>query len=127
MKKNNFTLLEVLCAMVILAGGISLLMWQMTTSVKRLDINRSNWEQTHDLTQAAEFVLIHGENKTLDPSLFIGDYQVEYSFSESELKPENSMLSRRSLKKLSIQLIKDGEEIDSLVMDTFVEEGNHAN
>ena len=85
MKKNNFTLLEVLCAMVILAGGISLLMWQMTMAVKRLDINRSNWEQTHDLTQAAEFVLIHGENKALDPSLFIGDYQVEYSFSESEL------------------------------------------
>ena len=89
MKKNNFTLLEVLCAMVILAGGISLLMWQMTMAVKRLDINRSNWEQTHDLTQAAEFVLIHGENKALDPSLFIGDYQVEYSFSESELKPKN--------------------------------------
>ena len=50
MKKNNFTLLEVLCAMVILAGGISLLMWQMTMAVKRLDINRSNWEQTHDST-----------------------------------------------------------------------------
>lgn len=127
MKKNNFTLLEVLCAMVILAGGISLLMWQMTMAVKRLDINRSNWEQTHDLTQAAEFVLIHGENKALDPSLFIGDYQVEHSFSESELKPENTLLSRRSLKKLTVQLIKDGEEIDSLVMDTFVEEGNHAN
>ena len=127
MKKNNFTLLEVLCAMVILAGGISLLMWQMTMAVKRLDINRSNWEQTHDLTQAAEFVLIHGENKALDPSLFIVDYQVEYSFSESELKPENTLLSRRSLKKLTIQLIKDGKKIDSLVMDTFVEEGNHAN
>ena len=52
---------------------------------------------------------------------------VNYSFSESELKPENILLSRRSLKKLTIQLIKDGEEIDSLVMDTFVEEGNHAN
>ena len=127
MKKNNFTLLEVLCAMVILTGCISLLMWQMTMAVKRLDINRSNWEQTHDLTQAAEFVLIHGENKAPDPSLLIGDYQVEYSFSESELKPENTLLSRRSLKKLTIQLIKDGEEIDSLVMDTFVEEGNHAN
>ena len=127
MKKNNFTLLEVLCAMVILAGGISLLMWQMTMAVKRLDINRSNWEQTHDLTQAAEFVLIHGENKALDPSLFIGDYQVECSFSESELKPENTLLSRRSLKKLTVRLMQDGEEIDSLVMDTFVEEGNHAN
>ena len=127
MKKNNFTLLEVLCAMVILAGGISLLMWQMTMAVKRLDINRSNWEQTHDLTQAAEFVLIHGENKALDPSLFIGDYQAEYSFSESELKPENILLSRRSLKKLTVRLMQDGEEIDSLVMDTFVEEGNHAN
>ena len=79
------------------------------------------------MTQAAEFVLIHGENKALEPSLFIGDYQVEYSFSESELKPENILLSRRSLKKLTIQLIKDGEEIDSLVMDTFVEDGNHAN
>ena len=64
MKKNNFTLLEALCAMVILAGGISLLMWQMTMAVKRLDINRSNWEQTHDLTQAAEFVLIHGEKQS---------------------------------------------------------------
>ena len=113
--------------MVILAGGISLLMWQMTMAVKRLDINRSNWEQTHDLTQAAEFVLIHGENKALDPSLFIGDYQVEYSFSESDLKPENTLLSRRSLKKLTVRLMQDGEEIDSLIMDTFVEEGNHAN
>ena len=127
MKKNNFTLLEVLCAMVILTGGLSLLMWQMTMAVKRLDINRSNWEQTHNLTQAAEFILIHGENKALDPSLFISDYQVEYSFAESELRPENTLLSRRSLKKLTIQLMKDGEEIDSLIMDTFVEEGNHAN
>ena len=127
MKKNNFTLLEVLCAMVILTGGLSLLMWQMTMAVKRLDINRSNWEQTHNLTQAAEFILIHGENKALDPSLFIGDYQVEYSFAESELRSENALLSRRSLKKLTIQLMKDGEEIDSLIMDTFVEEGSHAN
>lgn len=127
MKKNNFTLLEVLCAMLVLTSGISLLMWQMTMAVKRLDINRRKWEQTHDLTQAAEFVLIHGENKALDPSLFISDCQVEYSFFESDLKLENSLLSRRSLKKLSIQLIRDGEEIDSLVMDTFVEDGAHAN
>lgn len=120
-------MLEVLCAMVILTGGISLLMWQMTMAVKRLDINRCNWEQTHNLTQAAEYVLIHGGNKPLDPSLFIGDYQVEYSFSESELKPENSLLSRRRLKKLTIQLYSNGNEIDNLVMDTFVEESIRAN
>ena len=127
MKKSNFTLLEVLCAMVILTGGISLLMWQMTMAVKRLDVNRRSWEQTHDLTQAAEFVLIHGESKTPDPSLFVGDHQVEYSFAESELKPENTLPTRRSLKKLTIRLFRDGEEIDSLTMDTFVEGGSHAN
>ena len=49
------------------------------------------------------------------------------SIRTSELRPENTLLSRRSLKKLTIQLMKDGEEIDSLVMDTFIEEGNHAN
>ena len=127
MKKSNFTLLEVLCAMVILTGGVSLLMWQMTMAVKRLDVNRRSWEQTHDLTQAAEFVLIHGKNKPLDPSLFISDCQVEYSFQESDLRPENTLPTRRSLKKLTIRLFRDGEETDSLTMDTFVEEGSYAN
>lgn len=127
MKKSNFTLIEVLCAMVILTGSISLLMWQMTMAVKRLDANRRNWEQTHDLTQAAEFILIHGKDKPLDPSLFIGDCQVEYSFQESELKAENTFPGRRSLKKLTIRLSREGEEIDSLTMDTFVEENSYAN
>ena len=105
MRKNNFTMLEILCAMVILIGGVSLLMWQMTMAVKRIGINRDSWEQTHNLVQAVEFVLIHGDNKTLDPSLFVGDYQVRYLFGDSELKLENTLLSRRTLKKLTVQLV----------------------
>jgi len=126
MKRNNFTLLEVLCAMIILTMGISLLMWQLTTAIKRLEQNQSSWEQTHNLTQAAEYLLIHGDNVPLSQTLFTGETQISYFYAESELKLDNLPLSRRNLKKLTIQLHKDGKIIDELVMDTFVEETNHA-
>ena len=114
-------MLEVICSMVILTSGISLLMWQMAMAVKRLEFNRCNWEQTHDLIQAAEFLLIHGNTRPLDSTLFIGGYKIEYCFTESDFKLEDPLLTRRMLKKLSIYLVENNEKIDELIMDIFVE------
>lgn len=126
MKKSNFTLLEVLCAMVILTTGISLLLWQLSDTITRLEQNNSSWEQIHDLTQAAEFILIHGNEVPVNQSIFRGDYEVRHFFSEPDLKLEKLPLARRMLKKLTIQLWRNGAMVDELMMDTFVEEANYA-
>ncbi len=126
MKRSNFSLLEVLCAIVILSLSVSALLWQLSLAVSRLESNITAWEQTHDLTQAAEFLLIHGSAAPLDPAVLSGDYQVSYFYTESELSLEKFPLSRRSLKKLSIQLFRDGLMVDELNLDTFVDEGGHA-
>ena len=60
MKRNKFTLLEVLVALVILTLGIAGLLWQLSIAANRAARNAETWELTHDLTSAAEYLLLHG-------------------------------------------------------------------
>ena len=57
MKRNKFTLLEVLVALVILTLGIAGLLWQLSIAANRAARNAETWELTHDLTSAAEYLL----------------------------------------------------------------------
>ena len=119
--KYNFTLLEVLCAMLILSVGIALLMSQMVLAVKRQERSREQWENTHNLIQAAEFLLLHGEGVPLDRTLFGEDVEIEYFFTAPDREPETMPLSRRTLRKLVLRICKDGEAVDELVLEVLVE------
>ena len=119
--KYNFTLLEVLCAMLILSVGIALLMSQMAFAVKRQERSREQWENTHNLIQAAEFLLLHGEGVPLDRTLFGEDVEIEYFLTAPDKEPETMPLSRRTLRKLVLRICKDGEAVDELVLEVLVE------
>lgn len=119
--KYNFTLLEVLCAMLILSVGIALLMSQMALAVKRQERSREQWENTHNLIQAAEFLLLHGEGVPLDRTLFGEDVEIEYFFTAPDKEPETMPLARRTLRKLVVRICKEGEAVDELVLEVLVE------
>ena len=78
MKRNKFTLLEVLVALVILTLGIAGLLWQLSIAANRAARNAETWELTHDLTSAAEYLLLHGPEAGLDETLFSGEFESAY-------------------------------------------------
>ena len=126
MKSNSFTLLEVLCALVILTLGLSLLLWQLGLSLQRADRNRITWERTHDLTQAAEFLLIHGPEEALDETLFSGEYELRCVTGESEWASAEKLPVGWNLHRQTIELWQEGELLDELTFDRLNREPGYA-
>lgn len=126
MKKNKFTLLEVLVALVILTLGIGGLLWQLSIAAKRASHNTETWELTHDLTTAAEYLLLHGPEAGLDETLFSGEFDIAYHYENPRLPADTETLfGENRLRTLVIEASRDGEVLDSLRLDCWVKE--HSN
>lgn len=126
MKKNKFTLLEVLVALVILTLGISGLLWQLSIAANRASHNTEVWELTHELTTAAEYLLLHGPGTGLDEALFSGEFDIAYHYEDPRLPADTETLfGENRLRTLVIEASRDGEVLDSLRLDCWVKE--HSN
>lgn len=122
MSQNNFTLLEVLTALIVLTLGLSGLIWQLSIASNRALSSMENWERIHDLTAAAEYLLLHGPETELDESIFTGELDINYRYEEPQLPADTEVnWGRKRLQTLIVEALKDGEVIDSLRLDCWVE------
>lgn len=121
-RSRRFTLLEVLVAMVILALGVSALLWQFTIALDRAGNNFRLWDQTHELTQAAEQLLLFGPDNALDPVDFSGDFQITATRRPLDLDGSSAALPEQlTLETVQLTLSKDGVEVDRLSLDCLTE------
>ena len=122
MRQNNFTLLEVLTALIVLTLGLSGLIWQLSIASNRALSSMENWERIHDLTAAAEYLLLHGPETELDESIFTGELDINNRYEEPQLPADTEVnWGRKRLQTLIVEALKDGEVIDSLRLDCWVE------
>lgn len=122
MRQNNFTLLEVLTALIVLTLGLSGLIWQLSIASNRALSSMENWERIHDLIAAAEYLLLHGPETELDESIFTGELDINYRYEEPQLPADTEVnWGRKRLQTLIVEALKDGEVIDSLRLDCWVE------
>ncbi len=63
---HSFTLLEVIIALLILSLGIFILMEQLGVAARRTANAATDWRQTHELVNAAEYSLLAGPGAKLD-------------------------------------------------------------
>lgn len=68
--RMQFTLLEVVISIAILAMGILAGMSMISLSKKRMDKAYATWFNGHLLTQAAEYYLLCGGDKSIQPEYF---------------------------------------------------------
>ncbi len=127
-KRNDFTLLEVLVAMVILTLGAGGLLWQLALAANRAGHNARTWALTHDLTAAAEWLLLYGQDGRLDDTLFTGEWQISGRFELPQRLPENTetLFGTRRLRTLVVEARRDGAVLDSWQLDCWQEERSHA-
>lgn len=81
-----FTLIEVIIAIGILAISLASLFQIIASSRARIAKAEESWHNMHMLTQAAEYVLLHGGNSNVDSvdrEFFpYHDYQVNISYED---------------------------------------------
>ena len=83
---KSFTLIEVIIAIGILAISLASLFQIIASSRARIAKAEESWRNMHMLTQAAEYVLLHGGNSNVDSvdrEFFpYHDYQVNISYED---------------------------------------------
>ena len=108
-RRNNFTLLEVLTAMIILTLGVSGLLWQFAIAADRSLRNTQRWERTHELTQAAEFLQLNGPDTPLDEEFLSGDYRISAQLQDPQL-PAGMEVQTGVLRFKTLVLTLSGED-----------------
>ncbi len=127
MKRQPFTLLEVVVAMLILSVGVSAMLWQFGSASRRLEQSWQDWLQTHELSQAAEYVLLAGPEQKPDEQFQNPDYQVEIEYTDPDLPDDfKQQTANVRLAKLIIRLLdSQRDEIDRLEMDCWKDTSAH--
>ena len=65
MKHHPFTLIEVVIALAILSLSLAGMFRLMGHSLKRISSAEDEWQEMHNLTQAAEYLLLTGSEEDL--------------------------------------------------------------
>ena len=95
----------------------------MSIAANRAARNAETWELTHDLTSAAEYLLLHGPEAGLDETLFSGEFEIAYRYEDPRLPADTETLfGQKRLRTLVIEASRDGEVLDSLRLDCWVKE-----
>jgi len=126
--RNNFTLIEVVIAIAILAIGLVTAMSIIIQSNTRMDNAFKKWREQHILAQAAESFLLQGPNSqpTQDTFPYMAEgYSVACSIEEPEGLP--SVIEAHShnwrLARLRITLnCPDGQTTRSLLVEKVLKE-----
>lgn len=115
-------MLEVLTALIVLTLGLSGLIWQLSIAGNRALNSMENWERTHDLTAAAEYLLLCGPETELDKSILTGEFDINYRYEDPQLPSDTEAIwGRKRLQTLIVEVLKNGEIIDDLQLDCWVE------
>ena len=121
---KNFTLIEVIVAMAVMALALSGFFALSQAAVNRVDKAYSNWDRMHALSQVAEYcLLLPGEDPPeIPPEIFESDiYEVEVYYEDAENLPEelNDLEMQAPLRTLVINLLNSQtrDVVDTLKID----------
>lgn len=129
MVKRNFTLVEVIVAMAVMALALTAFFALSQSAVNRVDKAYNSWERMHLLSQAAEYCLLFASEEVPDmpPEVFESTvYDIEIRYEEAENLPEelNGLENQAPLRTLVLDLvdsrtreIKDTLRIDRIDFD----------
>ena len=124
MKRNRFTLVEVVVALAILSISIAGFLQLLTAAQNRIIKASDSWTRTHMLMQAAEYyMLMKQEDPPAMTDTFFpyDDYRVEVTYEEIDNLPEEytGLTNQKQLRAmvLSLRRQNDGQEVDKIIID----------
>ena len=132
MKKFQFTLIEVVVALGILAVGLGGMLQLAISAQLRMGSAMEKWQDVHAVTQAAEYLMLMNEDTTEIPEEFFNypDYTLNIYTDDADDLPEefNGIEGQVPLKKLVIELVRerDGKTVETVIIDRLsYEEQDH--
>lgn len=123
MKKFQFTLIEVVVALGILAVGLGGMLQLAISAQLRMGSAMEKWQDVHAVTQAAEYLMLMNEDTTEIPEEFFNypDYTLNIYTDDADDLPEefNGIEGQVPLKKLVIELVRerDGKTVETVIID----------
>ena len=124
MKKNPFTLVEVVVALAILSIGIAGFLQLLTAAQNRIIKVSDHWTRTHMLIQAAEYYMLMKQEdpEAISDMFFPYDrYRVDVTWEEIDNLPEEytNLTNQKQLRAmvLSLKRQSDGQEVDKIIID----------
>lgn len=127
---RRFTLLEVVVSLAILSIGLAGFLQLMMGSQKRIAESVDRWTRMHMLSQAAEYFMLQNEDPGGIPERFFPypAYQAVAYYEDAEGLPDeyNNLDNQLPLKRLVIELRKDGKVLDKLIIDRISYESTAA-
>ena len=124
MKRNGFTLVEVVVALAILSISIAGFLQLLTAAQNRIIKASDSWTRTHMLMQAAEYYMLmkQEEPPAMTDTFFpYDDYRVEVTYEEIDNLPEEytGLTNQKQLRAmvLSLKRQQDGQEVDKIIID----------
>lgn len=124
MKRNCFTLVEVVVALAILSISIASFLQLLTAAQNRIIKASDSWTRTHMLMQAAEYYMLmkQEEPPAMTDTFFpYDDYRVEVTYEEIDNLPEEytGLTNQKQLRAmvLSLRRQNDGQEVDKIIID----------
>lgn len=126
--RRHFSLLETVIAIAILSMSLGVLFQLAASARKRIAKSVEDWNTTHRLMEAAEYVLLHNESLEAVPARFFpyDDCRVQIEWEDMEDIHEEytmgSVAGQSELKACTISLIRtsDGRTLDSLTIDRIL-------
>ena len=124
MKRNSFTLVEVVVALAILSISIAAFLQLLTAAQNRIIKASDSWTRTHMLMQAAEYYMLmkQEEPPAMTDTFFpYDDYRVEVTYEEIDNLPEEytGLTNQKQLRAMVLSLVRqqDGHEVDKIIID----------
>ena len=124
MKRNSFTLVEVVVALAILSISIAGFLQLLTAAQNRIIKASDSWTRTHMLMQAAEYYMLmkQEEPPAMTDTFFpYDDYRVEVTYEDIDNLPEEytGLTSQKQLRAMVLTLRRqnDGQEVDKIIID----------
>lgn len=125
-EKNNFTLIEIVIALAILAIGLGGMLQLALSAQLQMANAQEKWQQQHAINQAAEYLLMLDGEETDVPEEFFPYaeiYTLNVENSEPDDLPEefSNIEGQAELKKLVIELVRnrDGKTVERVIVDRF--------
>ena len=121
---KQFTLIEVVVAMIILSLSLAGLLRLLTHSQSRISVAEERWREMHILTQGAEYFMLTGNEENLhvpDEVFPYEDYRIDCQVEDADGLPEEltGQENQIGLKKWTIRLLKtsDNSERAKVIID----------
>ena len=115
MKRNCFTLVEVVVALAILSISIASFLQLLTAAQNRIIKASDSWTRTHMLMKQEE------PPAMTDTFFPYDDYRVEVTYEEIDNLPEEytGLTNQKQLRAmvLSLRRQNDGQEVDKIIID----------